>query len=74
MNGKMEISYSIDHVSMNETGKVLYQQHRTRMTLIGRIFTDPCAFVSSAQSVFNRNPSGALRLMFSRKTQDSLVE
>ncbi len=55
---------------------MLYKQHRTRITRIGRIFTDPCASVSSAQSVFNRNPSGAsaficvhLRLIFYREMQ-----
>ncbi|TRZ89281.1 MAG: hypothetical protein D4R88_05790 [Methanosarcinales archaeon] len=29
----------------------------TRISRIGRIYTDPCASVSSAQSVFYRNPS-----------------
>jgi len=32
----------------------LRSSNRTRMTRIGRIFTDPCASVSSAQSVFYR--------------------
>jgi len=41
---------------------------RTRMTRIARIFTDPCASASSAQSVFHRIPSAFicvhLRLIF----------
>jgi hypothetical protein len=38
--------------------KALLQRIRTRMTLIGRIFTDifnPCVSVSSVQSVFHPN-------------------
>lgn len=38
--------------------KILTTQHRTRMTRIRRIFTDnfnPCASVSSVQSVFYHN-------------------
>ncbi len=34
----------------------------TRMTQIRRIFTDPRASVSSAQSVFHRNPSAFIRV------------
>jgi hypothetical protein len=45
---------------MMESGEMLQQRHGTRMTRIGRIFTDifnPCASVSSVQSVFYRNPA-----------------
>ena len=38
-------------------GKALTQRNRTRMTRIARIFTDPCASASSAQSVFYCTPS-----------------
>ncbi len=40
--------------------EVLLQRHGTRMTRIGRIFTDifdPCVSASSVQSVFYRNPA-----------------
>ncbi len=45
---------------MMEIGEMLQQRHGTRMTLIGWIYTDifnPCASVSSVQSVFYRNPA-----------------
>ena len=47
-------------------------RHRTRMTLIGQIFTDPRASASSAQSVSYRCSSGASafvhpRLIFNRE-------
>ncbi|MBU4220633.1 MAG: hypothetical protein KKA10_03265 [Euryarchaeota archaeon] len=49
----------------------------TRMTRISRIFTDPCASVSSAQSVFHRNSSAFirvhLRLIFDRKMNAALA-
>ncbi len=40
-----------------ESGEILQQRNGTRMTRIGRIFTDPRASASSAQSVFYRSPS-----------------
>ena len=44
---------------MSEIGEMLQQRHGTRMTRIGRIFTDifnPWVSASSAQSVFYRIP------------------
>jgi len=38
-------------------GKIIPQRNGTRMTRIGRIFTDPCVSTSSAQSVFYRGHS-----------------
>ena len=40
-----------------ESEKILQEQNGTRMTRIGRIFTDSRVSVSSAQSVFYRNHS-----------------
>ncbi len=52
-------------------------QRGTRMTQIGRIFTDPCASVSSAQSVFYRHSSAFicvhLRLIFNREKLEALA-
>jgi hypothetical protein len=45
---------------MMEIGEIQTKRYGTRMTRIGRIFTDifnPCASASSAQSAFYRNPS-----------------
>jgi hypothetical protein len=46
--------------------KAAQSRLRTRMTRIARIFTDPCASASSAQSVFHCNPSAFLRLIFEK--------
>jgi hypothetical protein len=51
---------SMEGDSMTEIREMLQQRHGTRMTAIGRIFTDifnPCVSASSVQSVFYRNPS-----------------
>ena len=40
-----------------ESEKILQERNGTRMTRIGRIFTDPRVSVSSAQSVFYRDHS-----------------
>ena len=64
--------------------KLLQIRGGTRMTRIGRIFTDtinPCASVSSVQSVFYCNPLCRVsaficvhpRLIFSRKRQEALA-
>jgi hypothetical protein len=49
----------------------------TRMTRIARIFTDPCASASSAQSAFHRHLSAFicvhLRLIFDRKMNEALA-
>ena len=57
--------------------KAAASRRGTRMTRIGRIFTDPCASASSAQSAFYCLPSAFYcvhpRLIFSRKTQEALA-
>ena len=72
MSSKVKISYFIDPVSMGETGKVPYQQHRTRIIRLRQIFTDnQRASASSAQSMFHSNPSAFIcvhpRLIFDRE-------
>ncbi|MCG2736129.1 MAG: hypothetical protein L6282_07010 [Candidatus Methanoperedenaceae archaeon] len=50
---------SMEGGRMSEIGEMLQQRHGTRMTRIGRIFTDifnPWVSASSAQSVFYRIP------------------
>jgi hypothetical protein len=41
---------------MTEIGEMQTKRYGTRMTRIGRIYTDPCVSASSAQSVFYRIP------------------
>ena len=67
-------------VNLSETKKALPSRRGTRMTQIGQIFTDPCASVSSAQSVFYSNPHGASaficvhpRLIFDREMQINIL-
>jgi len=67
-------------VNFSETKKAPPSRRRTLMTQIGRIFTDPCTSVSSAQSVFYRNPSGASaficvhpRLIFDKVVQINIL-
>jgi len=43
-------------LKQNEIDKMQMKRYGTRMTRIGRIFTDPCLSVSSVQSVFYRIP------------------
>jgi hypothetical protein len=59
------------------SGKPSVPRRRTRMTHIGRIFTDPRASASSVQSVFHHNPSAYFhvhpQLIFDRRTQEALA-
>jgi hypothetical protein len=49
-----------------------YLTNRTRMTRIARIFTDPCASVSSAQSVFHpKNPNNHISVSISVHPQSN---
>jgi hypothetical protein len=54
------VGYSGDYLARLEIEEMPQQRHSTRMTRIGRIFTDifnPWVSASSAQSVFYRNPA-----------------
>ena len=47
-------------IAVTNYEKAAQSRLRTRITRIARIFTDPCASASSAQSVFHCNPSAFL--------------
>jgi hypothetical protein len=71
LSGQLKHINSLQRTAMWH-GEVQRQGHKTRITQIGRIFTDnPCKSASSLQSAFHCTPSGFVsvhpRLIFYRE-------